>query len=112
MLKGINPGRLDIRLTIEQSTIATDTIGAKNVTWSPYKICSGSKDRRASDEKIEAKQAVSSDNTEYIIRYDSGIQATMRLKEGKESTYYYFTDVRQWRREGYTQINAERRDNQ
>lgn len=112
MLKGLNPGRLDMKLTIEKSTITIDSIGAKNVTWSSYKTCRGSKNRNASNERIEGKQLVSSDDTEYIIRYDSGITGTMRLKELNEQTYYYFTDVRQWKREGYTQINAERRDNQ
>jgi len=112
MLKGLNPGRLDLRVTIEQSTITTNSINEQVITWSEYKKCFASKDRKPSDERMEAKQAISSDNTEYIIRYDSGILATMRLKESDESTYYYFTDVRQWRREGYTQINGERRDNQ
>lgn len=112
MLKGINPGRLDTRITIEQRTVSTNAINELVETWSEYKKCFASRDRMASDERMEARQAVSSDDSEYIIRFDSGVRATMRIKEMNESTYYYITDVRQWSREGYTQLNAIRRDNQ
>lgn len=112
MLKGLNPGRLDTKVTIEQFTISTNDIGEEVGTWSEYKRCFAQKSRQASNEMIEGKQVVSSDDTEYIVRFDNSIVATMRLKEIDDTTYFYFTDVRQWRREGYTQINGERRDNQ
>lgn len=112
MIKGLNPGQLDLRISLEKLVIVKNAIGEKTETWVAYKTTMAKKARRGGSESIEGRQAVAIAATEYIVRYDGNIVETMRLKEGGASDYSYLTSVSQWKRERYTQFTAQVRDNQ
>jgi head-tail adaptor len=112
MLKGLNVGRLDLLITIESPTLAANSIGENETTWATYKQAFSSRTWEGGSEGFENRQEVGTDRVKFIIRYDAGVTSLMRLKEESDTTYFYVKGVNQWRREGYTQIIAERRDNQ
>lgn len=111
-LKGINIGRLDMLITIQQKTVSLDAIRNQTETWSVLKSCQAERVRKPGGESIQSNQQVASMPVEYRIRHDARVAATMRLYEGSTAgSYYYITDVQHWKREGFTLITAERRDN-
>jgi SPP1 family predicted phage head-tail adaptor len=114
MLKGVNPGRMDMLVTIQQKSYTLNSIGEQIETWTTLKTCYAERVRKPGGENIQASQTVGTMPTEYKIRHDSTIDFTMRLCEGAQSgtsVWYYVRDVQHWKREGYTLIQAERRDN-
>lgn len=111
MIKSLTIGRLDILLTIEQATTARNSIDEDEKTWSVYKRMFGRRKFNNSQERVEASQVVGGNDAEFVVRYDSGLTSTMRLYQGSETTYFYIRSVENLRREGYSIIRAERRDN-
>lgn len=112
MLRGIHPGRLDVYLTFEQPTQTANSIGENETTWTVYKKMFGARGWRKSAEQYQARELVGNDLVEYTVGFDSGLTSTMRFKQDDETTYFYIQDVQQWKREGYSLIHAQRRDNQ
>ncbi len=112
MIKGRNTGRLDIRLMVEQPVIAKNTIGENETTWTSYKTLWAERVLKPSGERYEGKQEVGSDGADFRARYDSGLNTTMRFKQELETTYFYIRNVQSSRRDDYSLINAQRRDNQ
>jgi head-tail adaptor len=111
MLKGLNPGKMDVKLTIEQPSKARNSINESEVSWSFYSVLWAKRLWTESSEKFEGKQEVGSDNVIFNARYNSGLNTTMRLKQDTESTYFYITDVMSTIEEGISVIVASRRDN-
>ena len=111
MLKGRNPGKLDVKLTIEQPSTIRNSINEGEVSWSSYGVLWAERLWTPSSEKFEGKQEVGSDNVMFRARYNSGLNTTMRLKQDTESTYFYITDVMSTIEEGTSVIVASRRDN-
>lgn len=114
MLKGINPGRMDMLVTIQQRTLSNNSIGEQIETWETLKTCYAERVRKPGSESIQASQTVATMPVEYKIRHDAVVNQTMRLTEGSlsaSSTWYYIRDIQHWKREGYSLIVAERRDN-
>lgn len=111
MLRGLNTGRLDILITVEQPTLTPNSIGENETTWSTYKTMYMARSQEAGEETFEAKQTVNIEKLTGFVRYDSGLTTRMRLKQEQDTTYFYIRNVRQWRREGYSQLVAQRRDN-
>ena len=113
-LRGLNIGRMDMLVTIQQSTTAANSIGEQVESWSTLKTCYAERVRKPGGESVQASQTVATMPVEYKVRHDAAINQTMRLTEGAlsaASTWYYIRDVQHWKREGYTLIVAERRDN-
>lgn len=111
-LKGLNIGRMDTLITIEGVTFSKDANGGDVKTWAAVKTCYAERVRRPGGESIQSNQQVASQLSEYRVRYDVSLDATMRLYEGTTpGNYLYVRDVQQLRREGYSLITAERRDN-
>lgn len=112
MLRGIDAGKLDVRLTFESPTTAKDSKGEWQTTWSVYRSAMAQRIQKGSSERIEGRQQVGGDGADYKLRYDAGLTTVMRFKQSGEDTYFYIRDLQQWQREGYSFISAERRDNQ
>jgi head-tail adaptor len=112
MLKGRNIGRMDVLLTIEQPTKTRNSINEDEITWTTYGQFYAERVWTPSGEKFEGKQEVDIDGVIFNARYNPGIDTTMRLKQGIETTYFYINNTRSSIREGLTIINAMRRDNQ
>lgn len=113
-LRGVNISRLDTMIQIEEITVTKDTNGGDVTSWANYKTCWAERIRKPGGESIQSNQQVASQMSEYRIRHDATIVPTMRLYEGQitaSPAYLYIRDVQHWRREGYSLITAERRDN-
>lgn len=113
-LRGVTIGRMDTLIQIEAVTTTKDSNGGDVRAWAAYKTCYAERVRKPGDEAIQSNQQVSQQTSEYKIRYDVGVLPTMRLYEGPvrgSPSYLYIRDVQHWRREGYSLIAAERRDN-
>ena len=114
MIGVFDPSRADVVLTIESQTQSRDSNGGIVKTWVKHKTCNAERLRRTGGESIQVNQQVASMPTDYRIRHDSSVTATMRCFEGFDdgtNPRYYLTDVRQMKREGITELSAERRDN-
>lgn len=112
MLRGLNPGRLDLLLTVEQKSLTPNSIGENVIGYSLYKQMFGSRVWEGGGEDFQNMQEVGTDKVKFTVRYDAELTNTMRIKEEADTTYFYIKSVNQWRREGYSVIIAERRDNQ
>jgi head-tail adaptor len=113
-LKGVNPGRMDMLVTIQQYTTSLNANREQIKTWETLKSCYSERVRKPGGESIQANQDVATLPVEYRIRHDAGVSGIMRLCEGglsDSSVFYYITNVQHWKREGYTLLTAERRDN-
>ncbi len=113
-LRGLNISRMDTLIQIESVTVSKDSNGGDVRTWAQYKSCYAERVRKPGGESIQSNQQVAQQQSEYRVRYDAGLDETMRLYEGRLSgspDYLYIRDVQHWRREGYSLIIAERRDN-
>lgn len=111
-LKGINPGRMDRQITIESPTISKNSNGEDVITtWTIVKTCWAEVMRKPGGETTQSGQQIATMPVDYKIRHDSTITQLMRLYEGSSTAKYYFRDVQHWKREGFTMISAERRDN-
>jgi SPP1 family predicted phage head-tail adaptor len=113
MISGLNVGRLDAKITFQQPVSTRDSIGQDNTTsWTVYKTTYAQRVRKPAAERYEGSQQVAPSVAEYKLRHDAGITATMRLFEVQQPTvYFYIRDVQHNRREGFTIITTERRDN-
>ena len=112
MLRGVNIGRFDVKITIQKPTYSTSSVGESTRTYTTYKTTYAQRKRTNGGESNLNNQTVGTAPTEYIIRHDSGIGFDYRLYEGSDSSnVFHVKNVQHWKREGYTQITAERRDN-
>jgi head-tail adaptor len=109
-LSQYGPGRLDVKITIEQPTLAKNSIGENETTWSTYKTKHCERVFKPRDEQFEASQPVASERMELKTRYDVGITAIMRFYQSADTTYFYIRSVSHLKREGLTIIHAERRN--
>lgn len=112
MLSAINTGELDTYITIESATNAKSDIGENVQTWSVLRSAHAGFKWKAKGEGFESQQEVGSQLVEIKIRFDQSITSTMRIKRNLDTTYFYIRSVQHWRREGYTLLTAERRDNE
>ena len=112
MLKGRNIGRMRVLLTVEQLTTTRNAINEGESSWSLYGKVFAERVWKPAGEKFEGAQETWLNDVEFNARFNSGINTTMRFKQGIDTSYFYITNVRSSRREGLTIINATRRDNQ
>ena len=116
MIGVFDPSRADILLTFEAPTITRGAKGGDQTTWSIVKQCYAERERQSGGESIQSNQQVSTRPSSYKFRHDGSVQATWRCYEGADSPTnpkprHYIRDIQQWKREGYTWILTERRDN-
>jgi len=105
---------MDMLITIEQPTTSTNAIREQVKSFSTYKSCYAERIRKPGGESIQAGQQQATMPVEYRIRHDANVVQTWRLFEGANTganPRYYITDVQHWKREGFTLLTAERRDN-
>jgi SPP1 family predicted phage head-tail adaptor len=105
---------MDMLVTIQQYSTALNANREQIKTWETLKTCYSERVRRPGGESIQANQDLATMPVEYRIRHDAQVTPTMRLCEGAltgSSVFYYITNVQHWKREGYSLIQAERRDN-
>lgn len=114
-LRGLNIGRMDMRLTFESPVYTRNSNGEDVITsWTVYKTVWAERMRKPGGENIQANQQVASNTTDYKIRHDANISEVMRCYEGFDGTTAdrrYVRDVLHFKREGYTKVQAEARDN-
>lgn len=111
-LQGINPGRFDILLTIEQPTYTRNGNGEEVISsWATVKTCRAMRNMRPGVEADSVNQQVHTITREYRIRHDSTITPQMRVSELNDTRYYYIRDVQHFYRERYSLIVADGRDN-
>lgn len=108
----INPGKLDMMLTFEYPADGTNSIGEHIKTWTTYRRTYGKIVANSDPEGFEASQLVGKDSISVLVRYDSGLNSTMRFFVNAESTYYYVIETPQQQREGFCTVRGIRRDNQ
>jgi SPP1 family predicted phage head-tail adaptor len=109
-----DPSKADMQITLQRISNGFSTRGDNIETWSTYKQCYAERVRRPGGESIQTNQQVESIFSQYKVRFDQSITATMRLYEGSNTgspAYFYIRNVEHWKREGYTLITAEKRDN-
>ena len=106
-------GRLDKSVVIQQNTIAADEFGSKQTdSWSTYAtvwaqiIWPGV----SKTETIENSQKVSVSSPIIRVRYDSGINETMRVQY--DSQNYYIKGISEIGRNKGLDLYTERRDNE
>jgi SPP1 family predicted phage head-tail adaptor len=110
MLRGINFGQMDVRITIQSTTTSPDAISNEPVeTWSDLKTISVKELNPQSREQFEAKQQVAFNVVRWMARRDDTLNETMRAVRDGET--FYFSGIQNKRREGYMIITAEKRDN-
>lgn len=109
-----DPSRADVRLTVESLTESRDGIGGIVKTWTKYKEIRAERIRRAGGETISTNQQAQEFQREYRIRFDDTITATMRCYEGPLSSTvqrFYVRDAQHYKRDRYSHLICERRDN-
>lgn len=115
MLKGINSGSLDTRITFEVYTPTVNVIGNKpaqtGTYGSPFTVW-GSLKPTSGTENFETNQQVANRACEVVIRYRVGMSENMRFTDTRLSDLYYVKSIENNPREGYCRIMGEKRDNQ
>lgn len=94
----MNIGRLDRKITIEQQTRATNSIGEYTSTWSTYHTAFANVQRGTGNEKVEAEQVTATSKVKFKIRFFDGIDESMRISYN--NNYYDITDIQELGREG------------
>lgn len=107
-------GKLDRIVTIQQVSRAANNYSDKRTeTWSNYATgVPAMKDYRdrANDEEFEARQKVGVQRVKWLLRYDSGVTAEMRIVYNSEN--YRITSVpKEIGRSRYMEVTTELRDN-
>lgn len=105
----MEPGRLDRRIEIQQSTTTVDSWNQPSHSWATaYTVWAHVKDVGAG-EREESDQRVTLRRKQYTIRYNSAVTVQDRISDGGD--FYYITSlVTIGRNEGLV-ISAEARDN-
>jgi SPP1 family predicted phage head-tail adaptor len=75
----IEAGKLWHEISIEQRGDTRDAHGASIASWSEYLATYAELVNLSGNELIQAQQINSRINTKFIIRWDAGIRATMRI---------------------------------
>jgi len=112
MLSGIEPGKLDVLLIFQSAVKTRNDINEQVTTWTDYGKKFGKRIWKDSPERFEAKQQVGTEDVVFMVRFDESLNDTMRFRQHLDEHYFYIRNVQNWRREGYSLITAERRDNQ
>lgn len=75
----LQAGKFDRLITIEQRSASKNASGEDDYTWSTYASVWASKRDKSGTEYWESDQENAEVITEFIIRYNSGVKAEMRI---------------------------------
>jgi SPP1 family predicted phage head-tail adaptor len=113
MLAGLNITDLDRKLTFQSVVETVSVVGnSRTLTFQDTFTCYGKVEiLQSGSEKFEGDQQVALENARIVIRYRAGVTETMRVKDVRNNVFWYITNVMNFQREGYCQVEAEGRDN-
>lgn len=108
-LQGIDPGKLDRRITIQQRTVALDAYNEPVETWSALATVWAKVDYplTASDENVTDGLNVAYTRIEFTIRHRTDIGFINRIVYGSDT--YDVERISEEGRKSYLKITAERR---
>ena len=108
-LKGIDIAELDKKVIIEQSTYSKDGLTNEQTdTWSTFATVWAKHDD-VTLEKFEANQEVAVGDSQWMIRWLSGVHEKMRINDG--GVYHYIKGIKTTDRNITISIRTEKRDN-
>jgi head-tail adaptor len=115
MLRGIRPGELDRRITIQSYTEANHaTTNQPRKTWSDLVTVHAKRmrSRMGNDERHEANQQVAAEVYDFEIRnISTSINHKMRIYDIAEERYFYIVGVNKMPRMGKIILTTQYRDN-
>lgn len=109
----MNIGSLDRRILIEEPAVSTGTMSdEETTTWSTYKSdVPAKKDfQRVGIETVEGMQKIGFNPVRWYLRYDSGLNTTMRFFF--DSKYYQLVSIQEDGRARGLIVITEQRDNE
>jgi SPP1 family predicted phage head-tail adaptor len=101
-------GKLDRRIVIEQQVTAKDDWNYDYTTWTTYATVWANKMDKGATEREEVDRQTALTRTIWNIRYNSGVNATMRISFG--GLYYYITGVEEVNRRQEMNVYTELRN--
>lgn len=108
-LSGLHFGQLDVRITIEEPTVAKNaTTSEDTTTWSTFRKV-WAKRMSLSNETFEASQQVAVTGNGYVIRHLDGVTEVMRVND--DSEYHYIKGIERVDRRQYLVLKTVKRDN-
>lgn len=111
MIRGDNPGRRDVKITVESATQSKHAVtGEIEETWANFAAVWGQEMKPpGSREGFEADQQVALQTRKYKIPYLAGLTEKMRFDI--VGLKYYVSGIENWDRRKYLAVTVERRDN-
>lgn len=108
-LKGIDIAELDKKVIIEQPTYSNDSLTNEQIdSWSTFATVWAKCDD-VTNEKFEADQEVAVGDSQWMIRWVSGLTEKMRINDG--GVYHYIKGIKTTDRNVTIQFRTEKRDN-
>ena len=101
-------GTLDRRVIIEQQVASKDDWNYDALTWTTYATVWAAKMDRQSGEQEEVDRQTAILRTVWTMRYNSGVNATMRISYG--GLLYYITGVEELGRRDAMRVHTEQRN--
>ena len=101
-------GKLDRRIVIEEQVTSKDDWNFDTTTWQTYATVWANKMDKGVTEREEVDRQTALTRTIWNIRYNAGVNATMRISFG--GLYYYITGVEEVNRRQEMNIYTELRN--
>ena len=115
MLRGIRPGELDRKITIQSYATSNHATTNQPVkTWSDLVTvwAKRMRSRMSNDERYEANQLVAAEVYDFEIRnLSTAIDHKMRIYDTAEERYFYIIGVNKMPRQGKIILTGQYRDN-
>lgn len=118
MLRGVNIGLMDVRVRIQAPVTSRNSINEEVNSFNTLATCFVERLRKPGNERFEGRQQVAISLAEYRGRNSALANVTPKCRLTEDyaladnaARWYYITDVQHYRREGYTILTAELRDN-
>lgn len=114
MLRGVNSGKFDVRLVIQNNVFTTDSVtNQRKDSWSTVSTVWAQRMTKGGRLGFEADQQVANNKETYLVRYSStlaSLNAKHRIYESGTTDYLFITTVEKQKREGWILITAEKKD--
>ncbi len=105
-LRGMNPGRLDRRISLRVKTVANDASGEEIETWAELDGVWAMVTIGATSEAHEAAQDHATEETEFLIRYRTDITVNTLNEIAYDGKTYDISGVEEVGRREYLRITA------
>lgn len=80
-------GAMDEQIYIEQQTNTVAGNGERLTSWIPYLICWAERKYTGGGEETEAHELVGINKQVFRVRFDSGINSTMRVRDSSNNIF-------------------------